>query len=101
MSEQRPPAPVPPPWDWNRAILMAFLLLLGGAMLLPGLCALFAVAGMSRQIFADGGLVLLWLASLMIGIGGIVLLTRARRLSGHTGRRPHGTRQGPPDVAGR
>ena len=66
------------------ALLMAFLILLGIVMLLPGLCSLAVLISYPKELITDGQILLLWLVSLAIGIGGGVLIARARRLSGRT-----------------
>ena len=61
-----------------------FLILLGGVMLLPGLCSLVFVIAFPGDVFSDAGLLLACMVMLAIGIGGGVLIVRARRLRSQT-----------------
>ena len=70
------PAVPPPRPQGIGGCLAAFLVLVGIVLLLPGVCSLlFMFAGVG----ADGGVVVLWLISFVIGAGAIALISYAIR----------------------
>jgi hypothetical protein len=72
-----PPPPAPEPLH---PLLAGLLLLLGLIALLPGICAVTFMVGMSLPGgFFDPGMVVLWLVCLAISAGGILLIRAVRR----------------------
>jgi hypothetical protein len=70
------PQPSPPRPQGIGGCLAIFLVLVGIVLLLPGICSLvFMFAGVG----ADGGVVVLWLISFVIGAGAIALISYAIR----------------------
>ena len=77
MTMPEPSLPIPPPRPQGiGGCLAAFLVLVGIVLLLPGVCSLlFMFAGVG----AEGGVVVLWLISFVIGAGAIALISYAIR----------------------
>jgi hypothetical protein len=76
------PSLSPPPTGRPQGLggcLVAFLVLVGIVLLLPGLCSLFLFFMMVSAGGGSGPVVLLWLICFMIGIAGVVLIQYALR----------------------
>jgi hypothetical protein len=67
--------------------VLAILMAVGIGLLLPGVCGLAFLVGMSGELFNDPGIALLIFSSIAVGVGGVVLLGRARRMAGYPERR--------------
>ncbi|HMK78274.1 MAG TPA: hypothetical protein VK438_01430 [Xanthobacteraceae bacterium] len=79
MSIPEIPPPVPPPPKRGLGgCMMAFLIVLGVVMLLPGLCSLALLASIGGSVH-DAGDALLWGLAFAITIGGIALIVVAVR----------------------
>jgi hypothetical protein len=77
-----PPPPMPPPRDAGDGCVPILLMLLGGILLLPGLCSLgFMVAG-GPSMARDREIILLWIACFAISALGIFLIRVGRRWRG-------------------
>jgi hypothetical protein len=73
-----PPIGMPPPPPRN-GWLTAFMVLVGVALLLPGLCAVIFGVGSLTQSHYDSGFTPFILFGLLVGFGGIMLIRTAIR----------------------
>jgi hypothetical protein len=70
----RPPAM---PKQSRHPLVSVIMVLIGIVLLLPGVCAVLFAGAMGRG--ADSSIVMLWLLSIAIAIGGIMLIIKAFR----------------------
>lgn len=82
MSDQTPksePATPPAPPRPRRPVAVSVIMvLIGVILLLPGVCAIIFAGAMGGG-GANGGIVLLWLISIAISVGGLMLIISAFR----------------------
>jgi hypothetical protein len=70
--ETPPPAPPPPPQGAS-GCMIAFLIVLGIVLLLPGLCSLAVLSSLGGNV-RDAGDAILWGLAFAITLGGIALI---------------------------
>jgi len=73
-----PPLAPPPPQQGLGGCMMAFLIVLGIALLLPGLCSLGVLVAVGGN-GSPGPLALLWLLAFAVAAGGVALIVFAVR----------------------
>jgi hypothetical protein len=75
------PPPVPPPRQQANGCLIAFLIVLGIVLLLPGLCSLAVLTSMGESSMRASSDAILWVLAFAITLGGIALIVLGVRNS--------------------
>jgi len=75
-----PPSPLPPRRQSGSGCLAALMILVGGALLLPGLCVLIFVSSDPQGMLTDPTGLTLLIGCLAVAAGGVALILKAGKL---------------------